>query len=294
MTKLTRRQFLKRSAGTAALLTACSAGTAQKSATDLVPLGNTGLKISRLGIGCGTHGGRVQRELGTEGFNSLIRYAHERGITYLDTADGYRTHTFIRDAIKGLPREDFFILTKMRGRSEDPFKDLDRFRQELDTDYIDVVLIHCQINEDWDKARQKMMDAFSEAKTRGIIKAHGVSCHSLPATARAAELGWVDVNLVRINPQGVNIDTPDIKVFTESSPKYVPSVTEQLGVMRQNGHGIIGMKIIGEGVFTDLEDRKKSIAFAMQPGLVDSITIGVKSIAEIDEAILNMNEALKA
>ncbi|MBN1478810.1 aldo/keto reductase [candidate division KSB1 bacterium] len=295
MKNMNRRDFLKTTAGFAGVLALGScAFTRKKTATDLMPLGNTGLKLSRLGIGCGTHGGRVQRDLGSEEFSRIIRYAYERGVTYLDTAAGYRTHTLIRDAIKGLPREKLFILTKMGGRPEDPMKELDRFRQELDTDYIDCLLLHCKIHADWDESHKKLIDVFSEAKQKGLILSHGVSCHSLPATTKAAHLDWVDVNLVRVNPQGHKIDTPDAEVFGESTPEHLPGVVDQLQVMRENGHGIIGMKIIGEGDFTDPADRERSIRFAMQPGLVDSITIGFKSTEEIDEAITNMNAALAA
>ncbi len=293
--KITRRDFLKTAtaaAGTVTLLASGAAGTTAKTAVDQVPLGNTGLFISRLGIGVGTFGGREQRNLGHEGFNALIHYAFERGITYIDTADAYRTHPFVREAIKGLPREKLFILTKMGGLPENPLKEIDRFREELGTDYIDCLLIHCKITADWDETHKPLMDAFSEAKARGIIRSHGVSCHSLPALIKAAQLSWVDVNLVRINPQGVNIDTPSEQVFDVSKPDYVPAVLEQLAIMRKNGHGIIGMKIMGEGAFKDPEDRRKSIAFAMQPGLLDSMTIGFKSAEEIDEAIANINAAL--
>lgn len=291
---MNRRRFLKTSAGLAAgamLLPSCSSKKI-KTASDQVALGKTGLTISRLGIGCGCHSGREVRDMGTESFNSLVHYAYDQGITYLDTAQSYRTHSFVKDAIKGLPREKFFILTKMGGRPEEPLKLIDDFRKELDTDYIDCLLVHCKVEADWDETHKRLIDAFSEAKEKGWIKAHGVSCHSLPATTKAAHLDWVDVNLVRVNPQGVLIDTPNQKVFNESSTDHLPPVLEQLAVMRKNGHGILGMKIIGEGRFTDPADRKKSIEFAMQPGLVDAVTIGFKSIAELDEAITNMNEAL--
>lgn len=295
MNRMNRRDFLKTTAGFAgALALGSCASTHKKTATDLVPLGKTGLKLSRLGIGCGTHGGRVQRDLGSEEFGRIIRYAYERGVTYIDTAAGYRTHTLIRDAVKGLPREKLFILTKMGGLPEDPMAELDRFRQELDTDYLDCLLIHCKIHADWDESHKKLIDVFSEAKQKGLILSHGVSCHSLPATTKAASLDWVDVNLVRVNPQGHKIDTANVEVFGESTPEHLPAVVEQLGVMRENGHGIIGMKIIGEGDFTDPADRERSIRFAMQPGLLDSITIGFKSTEEIDDAITNMNAALAA
>jgi hypothetical protein len=137
-----------------------------------------------------------------------------------------------------------------------------------------------------------MMDAFQAAKQKGIIKSHGVSCHSLPALRKAAELDWVDVNLVRINPQGVKLDTEKETFYDETTADHVTPVLGQMKIMRQNGHGILGMKIIGEGDLSEAPERAESIRFAMQPGLMDSMTIGFKSTAEIDEAIQNIDNAL--
>ena len=290
---MNRRRFLKSTAGFAGALALSSCSTPiKKTAADQVPLGDTGLTLSRLGIGCGTHGGRDQRNMGTKGFNRLVHYAYERGINFIDTADGYKTHPFVRDAIKGLPREKLFLLTKMGGIPDDPLKELDRFRQELGTDYIDCLLIHCKVHANWDETHKRLIDAFEDAKAKGIIRTHGVSCHSLPATTKAAHLDWVDVNLVRVNPQGLHMDTPEETWNAPSDAQHVAPVVEQLAVMRQKGHGILGMKILGEGDLTDPKERKRSMQFAMQPGLVDAVTIGFKSIAELDEAISTMNDAL--
>jgi predicted aldo/keto reductase-like oxidoreductase len=296
--KITRRQFIK---GTAALAGAALipvfgqgkiVGGIKRTAVDQVTLGKTGLKLSRLGIGAGTDSGSIQRALGHEGFNRLFRYAYDQGITYIDTADGYKTHTWVREAIQGLPREKLFIQSKMPGMPEDPLKELDRYRQELGVDYIDSLLLHCKMSANWDEKHKHVMDALDEAKARGIIRAHGVSCHSLPALTKAAQLDWVDVNLARINPQGVWIDTPGERWDTKSDATHVPAVVDQFKVMRQKEHGIIGMKLIGNGNFTDPEDREKAIRFAMQPGLVDAVVIGFKSTDEIDEAMMRMNRAL--
>jgi predicted aldo/keto reductase-like oxidoreductase len=276
------------------LLTPLAARAAgKKTAVDLVPLGKTGLKPSRLGIGCGTTSGRVQQELGQEGFNRLVRYAYDQGITYIDIARSYRTHGMLKEAIKGLPREKLFIQTKMGGNPEKPLEQIDLYRKDYGVDYIDSLLVHCTITPNWEEERKRVMDAMQEAKDKKIIRAHGVSCHSLPALTRAAELDWVDVNLVRVNPQGVLVDTPQSRSWNaESNAAHVPPVIEQIKRMRDKGHGIIGMKIMGEGRFTNPEDREKSIRFAMQPGLLDCVTIGFKSPAEIDEAIKRMNSAL--
>jgi predicted aldo/keto reductase-like oxidoreductase len=295
--RITRREFLKGTAALAGtvLLSSCSTGPFTKrtpTAVDQVTLGKTGLKLSRLGIGTGSNSGSVQRALGADGFNRLIHYAYDQGITYIDTAESYRTHPMVRDAIKGLPREKLFIQSKMPGVPEKPLEVLDRYRQELGVEYIDSLLTHCGVRADWDDERRRVLDALEEAKDKKIILAHGISCHSLPALTRAAELDWVDVNLVRINPQGAHMDTPAETWDAASDQSNLPPVLKQIKVMRQNNHGVIGMKIIGNGDFTEPEDREKSIRFTMQSGLTDAVVIGFKSPAEIDEAIKRINSAL--
>ena len=219
---ITRREFIERTAAVAggvllSPLVARAAG--KKTAVDQVPLGKTGLKLSRLGMGCGTSSGRVQQELGQEGFNRLVRYAYDQGITFFDIAKSYRTHTMLGEAIKGLPREKLFIQTKMGGSPTNPLEEIDRYRKTYGVDYIDSLLVHCTITPDWDKAdqRKRVMDAMQEAKDKKWIRSHGVSCHSLPALTRAAELDWVDVNLVRVNPQGAVMDTLDTKSWNAES-----------------------------------------------------------------------------
>jgi aryl-alcohol dehydrogenase-like predicted oxidoreductase len=314
--RISRREFVKGAAVAAGALWAPHASgfqsQAKKTATDLVDLGKTGIKLSRLGIGCGTVSGSVQRGLGHEKFNDMIRYAYEKGITYIDTSDTYQTHTWIREAIKGIPREKLYIQSKIShlggfgnmggfggfggfgnagAKEESPVETLDRFRKELGVDYIDTILIHCQIPSNWDETSKKLQDGLEEAKQKKIIRAHGVSCHSLDALKKAAAMNWVDVNLVRINPQGVNIDTADQSGFATSGKSDVSAVVEQLKIMRKNGHGIIGMKLIGQGSFKNIEDRKTSLTWVMQSDIVDAVVIGMKSREEIDEAILHINSA---
>ncbi|HTY62906.1 MAG TPA: aldo/keto reductase [Acidobacteriota bacterium] len=304
--RLTRRQFIRGAAATAGVAMASRSAVfpaqTKKTATDQVTLGNTGIRLSRLGIGTGTVSGSVQRSLGHEKFNDLIHYAYDRGITYIDTGESYQTHPWVREAIKGLPREKLYIQSKMlhmgsfAGRggfgSEEPaLERLERFRKELNVDYIDTVLIHCQMDPNWEEHSKSLMDGLEEAKQKKIIRAHGVSCHSLPALKKAAELRWVDVNLVRINPQGVDIDTAELAVYAASNESHVPAVVEQLKIMRKNGHGVIGMKLIAQGKFTNIEDRRKSLRWVMQNNLTDAVVLGMKSKEEIDEAIANINNA---
>jgi aryl-alcohol dehydrogenase-like predicted oxidoreductase len=275
-------------------LSSCSSSpfSRKPTAVDQVTLGKTNIKLSRLGFGTGSNSGSVQQALGQDEFDRLIRYAYDQGITYIDTAQSYRTHAMVGKAIKGLPREKLFIQTKMSGVPEKPLEVLDKLRKELDVDYIDSLLTHCATTAKWDDERRRVLDALEEAKDKKIIRAHGVSCHSLPALTKAAQLDWVDVNLVRVNPQGVWIDTPAETWNATSDTSNLPPVLAQMKVMRANGHGVIGMKLIGNGTFTDPADREISIRFTMQSGLVDAVVIGFKSTAEVDEAITRINRAL--
>ncbi len=291
-----RREFIGRSAallGATLLRPSSAIAAAPPSATDMVPLGKTGVKICRLGFGTGSTGGSVQRGLTQEGFSRLIRYAYDKGVTYIDTADNYRTHQMIRQAIKGLPRERLFIQTKMPWQkppfTETPLQEIDRYRQELGVDYIDSLLIHCATTPTWPDDLKRMMDAFTEAKERKLIRVKGVSCHGMPALTRAGREDWVDVHLARINPQGHHMDGAD---GTWKEPGHFNAAMPQIRDMHRKGRGVIGMKLIGNGDFTKPEDREKAIRYAMTCGFVDAIVIGFASPAEIDEAIARMHGAL--
>ncbi len=310
---INRREFIK---GTAAFAGAAiisqyaigaetTTASVKKTAIDQVTLGKTGLKLSRLGLGLGTRSGVEQRNLGQEGLNNLIKYAYDQGITCLDTAENYQTRSMIAGAIKGLPREKLFIQTKIetyggggrmgrRGATTARANNLEKiegFLKEFEVEYIDSLLVHCQTNPTWDEDNKQLLEDLGKAKEKGYIRSHGVSTHSLPATTKAASLDWVDVNLVRINPMGVLMDTSQTAIFGRSSESDVPAVVEQIKIIRKNGHGIIGMKLIGEGAFKDIEERKKSITWVMQSDIVDAVIIGVKSKEEIDEAIKHINDA---
>jgi predicted aldo/keto reductase-like oxidoreductase len=298
MRELTRRSFIRGALGAAGavVLTPNLFGAAEKvakrTAADQIVLGKTGLKMSRLGLGAGTNSGNVQRALGHEEFDKLVRYAIDQGITYIDTAESYQTHEWVRQAVKGIAREKLYIQSKMPGTPEKPLEVLDRYRKELGVEYIDSVLVHCACTKNWDEERKRTMDALAEAKAKKIVRAVGVSCHSLPALKRAVEIDWVDIHLVRVNPLGTAMDTPAETWEAPSDASHVDPVMAQVKAARAKGRGIIGMKIIGGGAFTKAEDREKSVRFAMQCGLLDAVVIGFKSTTEIDEAVTRINKAL--
>jgi 1-deoxyxylulose-5-phosphate synthase len=294
--RFSRRQFLKRSAIAAGALTLLpgsllTATTARRTAVDQVALGKTGIKLSRLGMGTGSNSGWVQTALGREGFNKLVRYAYDQGITYFDCAGAYKTYDWMADAIKGLPREKLFILSKIGGQPDKALEAIDQQRKIFNTDYVDTLLIHCMVKDNWTDGWKRIMDAFDAAKEKKWIRAKGVSCHSLPALRAAVASDWTEVHLVRVNPQGKFIDTPDQQGWDSSANDLNPVLAE-LKSLRAKNRGVIGMKILGNGEFVSAEDREKSIRFAMSRPELDAVVIGFKSPAEIDEAIQRMNRAL--
>ena len=229
--QLSRRQFLERSAAAAALLlTPCSwtqsQAAARRTAVDQVALGKTGLKLSRLGFGTGSDSGNIQHALGQEGFNKLIRYAYDQGITYFDCAQNYRTFEWLGGAIKGLPREKLFIQSKLPGQPNQVLAAIDHHRKVFDTDYVDSLLVHCMVKEGWTDQWKRVMDAFDEAKEKKWIRAKGVSCHSLPALRAATTSNWTEVHLVRVNPQGAHMDGENEQVWDNLTHEPAPVLVE--------------------------------------------------------------------
>ncbi len=268
------------------------AAATKRTAADQVTLGNTGIRLSRLGMGTGSSNGFEQTALGKAEFTRLVHYAYDQGITYIDTAQAYKTFGWIGDAIKGLPREKLFIQSKVPGRPKDVLATIDNQRKTFDTDYVDSLLIHCMTQEDWTDEWKYVMDAFNEAKEKKWIRAKGVSCHSLPALRNAVASQWTETHLVRINPQGNHMDGQTGEWANDQLPERVAPVMEQIKLMHAKGHGVIGMKIIGNGDFKNPEAREKSIRYAMSCKEIDAIVIGFTNRKQIDEAIERINRAL--
>jgi predicted aldo/keto reductase-like oxidoreductase len=301
--RLSRREFLERSTFAASAVAlaggslkagaqdAAAPAAKKRTAADQVTLGNTGIKLSRLGMGTGSSNGAVQTALGRDGFNKLVHYAYDQGITYFDCAEAYATFNWIADAIKDLPREKLFIQSKLRGKPADILQAIDHHRTVFKTDYVDSLLVHCQVQENWTDDWKRALDAIDQAQDKKWIRAKGVSCHSLPALRAAIASDWTQVHLVRVNPQGKRIDGMEQEIWNDNMHDVTPVVAE-IKKMRARGRGIIGMKILGNGEFLTADDREKSIRYAMARPELDAVVMGFKSPAEIDEAILRMNRAL--
>jgi len=292
--EMKRREFLVRSmAGVGGLLLGAEFAAAQEQRPkkhdpyELVPLGKTKIKVSRVGLGTGMRGGGRQSNhtrMGKEKFDALAKGCYERGIRLFDAADLYGTHPFLAGALKKMRRKDYVISSKIwfrRGgipEPERPSPDIvvERFLKELNTDYIDLVLFHCVTSGQWPEELGAQMDILAKLKKKGLVRAHGVSCHSLAAVEACVKEPWVDSVHVRLNPYAVQMD---VKTVEE-----IPKVEAAVKAIRKQGRAVIGMKIIGEGRFGNSpEKRDGSIKYALESGCMDAMVVGFEKVAEIDD-----------
>jgi aryl-alcohol dehydrogenase-like predicted oxidoreductase len=240
-----------------------------------VTLGHTGIRTSRLAMGTGTVGyahHSHQTDLGVEGLSRLLLNGYDQGLRFFDAADSYGSHPGVAEALKHVPRDKVTVLTKTWSREPAAARaDIDRFRKELGTDYIDVLLMHCLTEGDWTDRYRGVMDVFAEAKQKGIIRAHGCSCHTIEALRAAAKSPWVDVDLARVNPIGSHMD---------ADPNTVVSVLRE---MRGAGKAVVGMKILGQG---DMRTRQnEALRYALSLGVLDAFTIGAESAGEQNDLV---------
>jgi aryl-alcohol dehydrogenase-like predicted oxidoreductase len=276
-----RRDFLKATAlgvgaawvGTIPLASLAAEPSARFNAADIIVLGKTGIHTSRLACGTGTMGGghhSHQTALGIQGLGDLLWRGYDHGLRFFDTADAYGSHPHVAEALRHVPREKVTIMSKSWAREPGQMRaDIDRFRKELNTDYIDLLMMHCLTEENWTEKFRPTMDVLSEMKEKGLIRAHGCSCHKIEALREAAQSPWVEVILSRINPIGAHMDAdPD-------------TVKATLAQGRANGKGIIGMKILGQGDMRTRQDE--ALKYALSLGILDAFTIGAESAAEQDD-----------
>ena len=288
-----RRDFLKAGFAAAAL-----AGTgslpvkaAPATATDWVTLGKSGVKVTRLAFGTGSISGRVQRELGQDEFTKQVRYAYDHGIRFFETAESYgEMHKMLGIALKGIPRDSYRLMSKVTTRQGvDPQEKIDELRKLANTDYFDVLLLHWQHAASWPTDSMRWQDGILEAQSRKAVLRHGASVHGLPALRQVPGNKWLEVAMIRMNHKGTAMDAEE---YNTPGLGNVSEVVTHVKQVRQEGMGVISMKLAGEGTFTKREDRQAAMRFAFKNAGVDCVTVGFKNTAEIDEAIENLNLAL--
>jgi predicted aldo/keto reductase-like oxidoreductase len=293
MSRYSRRDFIKSgiAAGALAGIGNLPLYAERRTATDMVPLGNSGLKVTRLAFGTGTNNGRVQHALGQAEFTRLVRYAYDRGIRFFETAEAYMTPAMLGEALKGLPRDSYQLMSKVTTfHPGDPLQRFDDMRRTLQTEYFDIMLLHWQHTPTWVEDTRRWQDGINEAQEKKVILKRGASVHGLPALRRMPDDKWLQVAMIRMNHKGTRMD--GLTGEDADDPSTVPEVVEHVKQVKQQGMGVISMKLVGEGKFTRREDRAAAMKFAFRNAGIDCATVGFKSTQEIDEAIDNMNAAL--
>jgi 1-deoxyxylulose-5-phosphate synthase len=285
-----RRDFLATAAAAAVLPTIGRAGGTRltalpESATAKVKLGQTGIELSLLGMGTGSVGvnqSSNQTKLGVKEFTRLVRHAFDSGIRSFDVADQYGSHTYLRAALQGLPRDQYVIQTKTHATDAITAKThLERYCMELGVEYIDILLLHCMQANDWPEKNAGSMEYLMKAREEGLIRAHGTSCHGMDPLRTSAKHPFVQVDLARINPEGAIMD--------DQNPDEVSS---QLQEMHEAGKGVLGMKIFGEGRFKEPERRDASLRYVFGLGSVDAIVVGLESTDQVDDLIKRADAVL--
>ena len=279
---INRREFFLRTAATAGAAAFANfpyhlfAGATQKLASDRIKLGPMKVEVSRLAQGSGTDGSggssNQTRKLGLRGLADLFDAGYDNGVTLWDSADQYGTHLHMKAALKEVPRDKVAIMTKTHSSTAKEMReDLDRFRREINTDYLDIVLLHAMTDADWPEKRKGAMEVLSEAQEKGIVRTHGTSCHSFEAMKAALNTKWCEVDLARINPA---------KVAMDGDPQTILNL---LADMKAAGKGVIGMKILGAGRLRSKPDE--CLQFALAHDQIDAFTIGAESVVELGDLV---------
>ena len=262
MAHFTRREFLKSSlaAGTLAVAGGIPLLARRGSATDIVTLGRSGVKVTRLAFGTGSFSGQVQRALGQDGFTRLVRHAYDSGIRFFETAESYgEMHRMLGVALQGIPRDTYQLMSKVTTRAGvDPQEKFDELRRLANTEYFDIMLLHWQHTATWPTDTARWQDAILEVQSKKVVLSHGASVHGLPALRQVPGNTWLQLAMIRVNHTGKSMDAED---YATQGPGSVPEVVTRVKEIRKEGMGVIAMKLAGEGTF-GREDRQKAMRFA--------------------------------
>jgi aryl-alcohol dehydrogenase-like predicted oxidoreductase len=293
MTHYSRRDFIKTglAAGALASVGNLPLRADRQTATDLVNLGKTNVKVTRLAFGTGSFGGRVQRELGQDQFTRLVRHAYDRGIRFFETSESYaEMHKMLGIALQGVPRDSYQLMSKVTTRDGvDPQAKIDELRKLANTEYFDVMLLHYQHTATWPTDTLKWQDGVEEAQAKKVVLVRGASVHGLPALRQVPGNKFLQLAMIRMNQKGTRMDAEQ---YDTEGLGNVSEVVTHVKQVRKQGMGVISMKLVGEGTFTNREDRQAAMKFAFKNAGVNAVTVGYKNTAEVDEAIENLNLAL--
>ena len=231
-------------------------------------LGQTGLRVSRLCFGALTIG-PLQANLPPCEGAKVIRAALDMGVNFIDTAELYGTYPHIAQAIEGR-REGVVIATKSYAYTKEGMEEsLHRALRELNTDYIDIFLLHEQESGHTIRGHWEALEYLFSAKEQGLVRAVGISTHAVAATVAAASIPQIDVIHPLYNIRGLGI--------LDGTREEMRAAIERAA---QFGKGIYAMKPLGGGNFR--ENVKASLDYVLQTPGVDAVAMGMKSPLEVE------------
>jgi predicted aldo/keto reductase-like oxidoreductase len=292
MNGFSRRDFLKTTIAAGTMAGVAAPLIAEKrTALDKVTLGKSGIKVTRLAFGTGSNSGHVQYSLGQEKFSALVAYAYERGIRFFETAESYMTPAMLGEALKPYPRDSYVLMSKVTTDPDvDPHERFEDMLRTSKTDYFDIMLLHWQHDDKWFGETKRWQEGIDALQAKKTILSNGASVHGLPALRQMPGNPWLQVAMIRMNHNGTRMDGPTYA--DNNNPDRVPEVVQHVKQVKKEGMGVISMKLVGDGTFTQHSDRVSAMRFAFQTAGVDCVTVGFKNNQEIDEAIDNLNLAL--
>ena len=249
----------------------------------LATLGNTGLKVSKLGFGTfdfGVPALNISSEMGGQ----ILIESHKLGINFWDTAIDYGSHPHVASALNHLPREDVVISTKAYAESfREVKKNLKSALKELNTDYIDIFLLHYVKHGEVEKCRQILRE-LNDIKTTGTVKAIGLSTHSVAVVKEASLFEDVDV----IMPIYCKASQELVSKFRKRIPLEDGSIDEMSNAIKlahHNGKGVIAMKVLGSGASPLIKDYQLAIKAILQLDFIDAMVIGMQNFEEVKKNV---------
>lgn len=249
-----------------------------------VKLGKTGLQVTKAGFGVLTVGA-TQLDLSVERGSSVLRYALERGINFLDTAQYYDTYPFIREALKGTNYEPV-ISSKCLGASYKAMVSaVEEARKALDRDVIDIFLLHEVRSERDFRLRSGAWEALGDLKAKGVIKHIGLSTHHTDVAELAAHLPECEILFPLINFKGLGIRCG-------SSAGTKENMASAIAKAHKSGKGVFAMKVFGGGNLTGSYTDALNYVYGLEG--IDSAMIGFGKEKEIDDIISYLDGKLPA
>ena len=240
-------------------------------------LGNTGINVSKICFGSLTMG-PLQRNLSAFEGASLIEYAFEQGVNFIDTAELYETYAHIGEALKRIPRERIVIASKSYAYSEETAKaSLEKALRELNTDYLDVFMLHEQMSEHTIRGHYEAIEYFLKMRQEGKIKALGISTHYVAGVKAAIKYPEIEIVHPITNMNGLGIQ--------DGSREDMEIALRQF---KAKGGGILGMKPLGGGNLLNNVDA--CFDYILAQDYIDAIAFGMQSFAEIDYNIKRVNQ----